>query len=88
MSGAVQALGPGLRRVIVLRQLGPERWSVEGYEREAGRWQFTWLLSRAQSETAARRYAEDLACTMGLPVGVQRLGDRVRLVRGILGRVG
>lgn len=85
MSG-VQKLGPRLNRIIVIRQSSEHQWKVEAYERFARGWRFTWLLNPDDSERGARWYARMLARRMGLPVGEQRIGDRVRLVDGMLGK--
>lgn len=86
MTGSVVALGPRLKRVIVLREAFSGQWSVEGYERHSGQWRFTWLLHPAEREPVARQYAAKLARHTGLPVGEQRLGARICLVGGILGK--
>lgn len=86
MSAAVEKLPAGLKRVIVVRQASATQWKVEAYELQARGWGYTWLLNPDQSERGARWYARMLARRMGLPVGEQRLGERVRLVHGMLGK--
>lgn len=86
MSAGVETLPPGLKRIIVLRQTSEHQWKVEAYELQARGWRFTWLLNPDESERGARWYARMLARRMGLPVGEQRLGERVRLVHGMLGK--
>jgi hypothetical protein len=86
MTGVVHKLRPALRRAIVLRQLEGGHWKVEGYEQQGSAWRFTWLLNPAEPEPCARQYAAKLAQHTGLPLAEQRLGDRVRLIGGVLGR--
>lgn len=87
MSGAVHSTGSTLRRVIVVRQVNELRWKVEAYERQARGWRFTWLLNPDDTESGARWIARILAQRTGLPVGEQRIGERVRLIDGVLGKV-
>lgn len=83
---AVHKLQPRLQRAVVLRQVNARQWRVEGYERHAGGWRYTWLLcpttTKARAQTAALAISRD----MGLPMGEQALGERFRFVGGTLGK--
>lgn len=77
---AVHKLQPALRRVIVVRQVGPDSWAVHGYERHEGRWCYTWTLHAPTTRRRAHEAAGDFSCCMGLPVAEQAAGERMRMV--------
>ena len=85
MSADILKIRPALKRLIVVRENQPNRWTVEGYELQGKRWQFTWLLLPAGPQGRAYRHAAELAQHSGIPMGEQPHGERIKLVAGILG---
>lgn len=83
---AVHKLQPGLHRAVVLRQADASQWRVEGYERHATGWRYTWLLCPTTTKARAKMAALTISRDMGLPMAEQPLGERFRFVGGTLGK--
>lgn len=83
---AVHKLQLGLQRAVVLRQVNARQWRVEGYERHAGGWRYTWLLCPATTKVRAQAAALTISQDMGLPMAEQPLWEQIRFITGTLGR--
>ncbi|MBB3475596.1 hypothetical protein [Sphingomonas sp. BK345] len=76
--GELKALPRAPRRALILEQLGEDRWIVAVHTHDAAEERLHRALARPMSYLAAQKTAVAAHRSVGLPIGIRRLGDRIR----------
>jgi hypothetical protein len=76
--GDLKALPRAPRRALILEELGEDRWIVAVHTHDVAEERLYRALARPMSYLAAQKTAVAAHRSIGLPIGIRRLGDRIR----------